>query len=95
MGQKELEQVYGELVDAIESLGHPRRFGALIAGSLGTEKTMARMLQYVRRARPSSAEEIADEMLAIRAEFERYREKKIAEDYNGKVNELLNKGLEE
>ena len=61
------------LIDAVEAKGQPRELGALIAGQLGTEKTMERMLAYLGKTGPLSAEEMVDEMLAIKAEFEGYR----------------------
>lgn len=33
-------------------------------------------------------------MLAIKAEFEGYRQKKIARDYNARLNALMNEGLD-
>ena len=84
---------YHDLISAVTSLGHPAEFGYLIAKNLGSEKMMRRMTQYLKTTKPRSAEEIADEMLAIKDEFERYREKKVAEYYNEKYNRLLNEGL--
>lgn len=86
------EQLRENIISVIQRKGLPEEFGALIADSLGTEKTMTRMLSYLVRLGPASAEEIADEMLAIKAEFEGYRQKKINEYYNIKMNELMNSG---
>ena len=86
------EQLRESIISVIQRKGLPEEFGALIADSLGTEKTMTRMLSYLVRLGPASAEEIADEMLAIKAEFEGYRQKKINEYYNIKMNELMNSG---
>ncbi|MCF0151674.1 MAG: hypothetical protein HUJ80_09730 [Firmicutes bacterium] len=87
------QQLYDRLVDTVAAMGYPRHFGELIASSLGTEKTMDRMLSYLHAARPSSMEEIADEMLAIKEQFEGFRQKKINEYHNSKINRLLNEGL--
>ena len=92
---KNREQLYQELVQAIVRLGYPQSFGILVAENLRTEKTMTRMLGYLRNAKPKKAEEIADEMLAIMAEREQWVRKKTAEFYNSKYNDLLNKGLED
>lgn len=92
---KNREQLYQELIQAIVRLGYPQSFGILVAENLHTEKTMTRMLGYLRNAKPKKAEEIADEMLAIMAEREQWVRKKTAEFYNSKYNELLNKGLED
>ena len=87
------DQLRQSIIAVIERKGLPEEFGALIADSLGTEKTMTRMLSYLVRLGPASAEEIADEMLAIKAEFEGYRQKKINEYYNIQMNRLMNSGL--
>ena len=86
------EQLKESIIAVIRRKGLPDEFGALIADSLGTEKTMTRMLSYLVRLGPAGAEEIADEMLAIKAEFEGYRQKKINEYYNIKMNQLMNSG---
>jgi hypothetical protein len=52
------------------------------------------MSGYLRHARPRSAEEIADEMLAIMEYRERWIQKKSAQFYNSRYNEILNYGLE-
>ena len=54
---------------------------------------MSRMIGYLRNAKPQSAEEIADEMLAIMEDRERWTKKKEAEYYNAKYNEMLYFGL--
>ena len=86
------DQLRQSIIAVIERKGLPEEFGTLIADSLGTEKTMTRMLSYLVRLGPASAEEIADEMLAIKAEFEGYRQKKINEYYNIQMNRLMNSG---
>ena len=55
---------------------------------------MSRMIGYLRHAKPKSAEEIADEMLAIMDDRERWIQKKSAQFYNSRYNEILNYGLE-
>ncbi len=89
----EREKIRQELIETIVRMGHPREFGVLIAGNLGTEKTMSRMIGYLKHARPRSAEEIADEMLAIVDDRDRWVRKKSAEYYNRKYNELLYYGF--
>lgn len=83
------EKLKQEVIEAVEKLGYPGEFGAVIADSLGTELTMNRMLAYLRAASPGSAEEIADEMLAILSDRDRWQEKKINAYYNRKYNEYL------
>ncbi len=76
-----------ELIDTITRMGYPEDFGIAVAQNLRTEKTMSRMIGYLRNAKPGSAEEIADEMLAIMDDRERWIQKKSAEYYNRKHNE--------
>ena len=85
---------YRELIGTIVRMGYPEEFGKLIARNLGSEKTMRRMTAYLHSAKPRSAEEIADEMLAIMSDRERWIQKKEAEYYNSRYNDLLNNGLE-
>ena len=52
-----------------------------------------RMTSYIYQAKPSSMEEVVDEMLAIRSEIETWRAKKDSEEANAKYNEMLYYGL--
>ncbi|MBQ9911246.1 MAG: hypothetical protein IJM50_07090 [Lachnospiraceae bacterium] len=79
---------YHDLISAVTSLGHPAEFGYLIAKNLGSEKMMRRMTQYLKTTKPRSAEEIADEMLAIMSDRDRWVQKKEMEFYNAKLNRL-------
>ena len=86
---------YRDLVGSIVRMGYPEEFGRLIAKNLGSEKMMRRMTAYLRLANPRSAEEIADEMLALMSERERWKKKKEAEEANARYNEVLYYGLGE
>lgn len=87
-------EAYHELVDTIVRMGYPEKFGAALGRQLGGEKSMRRMLGYLHSAKPRSAEEIADEMLAICDDRDRWISKKEAEYYNSCYNELLRDGLD-
>ena len=87
------EQIYRDLVQMLVRMGYPKEFGVVIADNLRTEKTMSRMISYLKQANPRSADEIADEMLAIMEDRERWIRKKTAEYYNSKYNELLWYGI--
>lgn len=87
-------KVREDLIETIVKMGYPQEFGEAIADNLRTEKTMGRMIGYLLSAKPQSAEEIADEMLAICEDRNRWIQKKQAEYYNSKYNELLYYGLE-
>ena len=91
----EREVLFEQIVSRLSGMGYPESFGRMIAGSLGTEMTMRRMLQYLHAAKPESAEDIADEMLAILSDRDRWREKKINEHYNSKLNAYLRYGFGE
>lgn len=82
-----------ELVATLVKMGYPEEFGYVIAAQLGTESTMQRMIGYLHNAKPRSAEEIADEVLSICDDRDRWVSKKKAEYYNSKYNELLYYGL--
>lgn len=86
-------EAFNELVGTIVKMGYPEEFGIMVARNLGGEKTMRRMIGYLRHAKPRSAEEIADEMLSIMDDRARWIQKKSAEYYNSKYNELLYYGL--
>ncbi len=90
---KSWKAAYSDLVRAVASRGYPEDFGRMIAKNLGSEKTMRRMTAYLNSANPRSAEEIADEMLAIMSDRERWLRKKEAEEANARYNEILNRGL--
>ncbi|WP_026507169.1 hypothetical protein [Butyrivibrio sp. MC2013] len=82
-----------ELVKAIRELGFPDELGMEVARNLGSPKAMNRMMGYLYNVRPSSAELIVDEMLAICSEIEAWRDKKESEEANARYNEILNYGL--
>lgn len=90
----ERERITEELIKQLVKMGYPAEFGTAIANNLRTEKTMSRMIRYLRNANPRSAEEIADEMLAIMEDRNRWIQKKEAEYYNAKYNEMLFNGLD-
>ena len=65
-----------DLCREVLSLGFPREFGDLLAKELGSPKAIGRMAAYLRTAKPHSVEMIVDEMLAISAEVQTWRERK-------------------
>ena len=68
------------LVSATVSLGHPRELAELLAKQLGSPQAMDRMTSYLNQVRPRSAEMVVDEMLAICAEIDAWREKKESQE---------------
>lgn len=85
------ESLTHALISAVTDLGYPAELGALMARNLGTVSTVERMLQYVLRVQPLTAEEMVDEMLAICEERDKWVQKKKNEYYNRKVNEWINR----
>ena len=49
------------------------------------------MTGYLRNVEKLRPEDIVDEMLAIKSDFERWQNKKITEYNNRKINEYLNR----
>ena len=84
-----------ELVKIIKLLGFPGELGDEIAKNLGSPKAMERMCSYLRNEKPKNVEIIVDEMLAIKAEIEAWKQKKESLEANAKYNELLMNGLSE
>lgn len=79
-----------KLISVVKSFGFPEELGALAADTLKSEKAINRMIAYILEFKPNRAEDIADEMLAIQADMQKWKDKKIAEYYNEKYNEWLN-----
>lgn len=88
--QESWKKAYIELIQTIRRLGYPEDFAKAVAKNLGSEKTMGRMVSYLQQAKPRSAEEIADEMLAIMSDRENWIKKKEAQQANSRYNEYLN-----
>ena len=69
-------QARDRLAAAVASLGYPEEFAGLLAGQLKSPKAIDRMTAYLYKAKPASVGMIVDEMLAICAEINAWREKK-------------------
>jgi len=85
------EQVTQSMILTIERLGFPAEFGETLATELKTEKQIARMVSWLIQYSPNRMEDVVDEMLAIKSEFQKYTDKKIAEYANDKYNQWLNR----
>ncbi len=84
-----------DLVDHVVRLGFPKELGLEMAKNLGSPKAMERMISYLNYVKPTSAEVMVDEMLAICSEIEAWKQKKMAEEANAAYNEMLYRGLGE
>ncbi len=74
--QRMWTQARDRLAGTITSLGFPEEFADLLAKQLGSPKAIDRLTSYLYQAKPRSMEMIIDEMLAIRAEIDAWRERK-------------------
>ena len=88
-------EAYRELLQACEACALPRDAGKLLAKNLRTEKSIRRMVSYLHQAHPRKMEDVADEMVAILEERQRWIEKKQAEESNAFYNAWLNSDLRE
>ena len=82
-----------ELTAALVSLGYPAELGNVIAEHIGSPRGIERMVSYLRYVRPDKFELIADEMISVRSEIDRWRERKESEQANAAYNDILNCGL--
>lgn len=82
-------QARDRLVKAVSSLGYDPEFGSLMAKELGSPKAIDRMTSYIYQAKPRSEEMLVDEMLAIKAEIQTWREKKESQEAQAKYNARL------
>ena len=78
-----------ELAKAVVSLGYPEELADLLARQLGSPGAIDRMTSYLYQARPGSLEMIIDEMLAIRAEIDTWRERKGSREAQESYNAWL------
>lgn len=77
------------LVAVVTGLGFSAELADLLAHELGSPKAIDRMASYVRQARPRTEEMLVDEMLAIKAEIDTWRERKESQEAQAKYNARL------
>ena len=77
------------LVRAVTALGFFSELADLLARELGSPKAIDRMASYVRQAHPRTEEMLVDEMLAIKAEIDAWREKKEAMEAQARYSARL------
>ena len=82
------------LISALVSLGYPAEFGNMIAQYIGSPRGVERMISYLGYVRPDKIELIIDEMMAVKSDVDRWREKKESERANIAYNNVLNYGLD-
>ena len=77
------------LVAAVTGLGFSAELAELMAMQLKRPKAIDRMTSYIYQARPRTEEMLVDEMLAICAEIETWREKKESQEAQARYNARL------
>lgn len=78
-----------QLVAETTALGFSAELAELMARQLGSPKAIDRMAAYIRLAHPRSEEMLVDEMLAICAEIDAWREKKESQNAQARYNARL------
>ncbi len=78
------------LAIAVSSLGYPEELADLLAKQLQSPRAIERMTAYLYQAHPRSLETIVDEMLAIRADIDAWRERKESESAQESITAWLN-----
>ena len=86
LNQRIWAQAKDRLVEAVRSAGFPAEFGELMARQLGSPKAIDRMTSYIYQAHPHTEEMLADEMLAICAEIDAWRERKASQEAQANYN---------
>ncbi len=82
-------QARDRLVAAVTAQGFSAEPAELMARQLGSPKAIDRMTSYVHQAHPRSEEMLVDEMLAICAEIETWRQKKESQEAQARYNSWL------
>ena len=82
-------QARDRLVAAVTGIGFSAELADLMAKQLGSPKAIDRMVSYIRQAHPRTEEMLVDEMLAICAEIETWRQKKESQEAQARYNSWL------
>ena len=90
--QRQWSRSRDELAAALSFLGYPEELADLLAKELGAPKAIDRMASWLVKARPRTMEMIVDEMLAIKAEIDTWREKKAGQEAQEGYSAWLNSG---
>lgn len=84
-----------DLYELMLRKGYTEEFSDLITQNLNTDFTAKRMIGFLAQFQQASLEVIVDEMLAILNDRNRLMNKKILENTNIAMNQLLNHGLDD
>ncbi|MBQ9198020.1 MAG: hypothetical protein IJ157_12400 [Clostridia bacterium] len=78
-----------QLAAALSAAGYPAELAEIMAKQLRSPKAIDRMTSYVRHGYARNMEMLADEMLAISADADAWREKKESQEAQAKYNAYL------
>ena len=82
-------QARDRLVAAVTGIGFSAELAELMARQLGSPRAIDRMTSYIYQAHPHTEEMLADEMLAICAEIDAWRERKASQEAQARYNARL------
>ena len=82
-------QARDRLAVALSAAGYPEELSEIMAKHLRSPKAIDRMVSYIRQAHPRTEEMLVDEMLAICAEIETWRQKKESQEAQARYNSWL------
>lgn len=87
--QQQWARARQELAAALAAAGYPPELADIMAKELKSPRAIDRMAAYVRHGYARNMEMLADEMLAISADAEAWREKKASQEAQAKYNAYL------
>ena len=87
--QMQWAQARDRLAAALSQAGYPAELAEIMAKQLKSPKAINRMTAYVRHGYARNMEMLADELLAISADAEAWREKKESQEAQAKYNTYL------
>ena len=87
--QRQWAKARDRLAAALMAAGYPAELAEIMAKQLRTPKAIDRMTAYVRHGYARNMEMLADEMLAISADAEAWRDRKESQETQAKYNAYL------
>ena len=87
--QLQWAQARDRLAEALIRAGYPAGLADIMAKQLGSPRAIDRMTSYVRHGYGRNMEMLADEMLAICADAEAWRDRKESQEAQAKYNAYL------
>ena len=83
-----MNEISRRIYDLMLRKGYPEDFSLLIACEMSTEFTGNRMYGYLAANERLRPEDVADEMLAIKSDRDRIRDKHISEHAQASINRM-------